>query len=125
MYEIFESLLLENGVKSATVAKETGIAKSTFSDWKKGKSSPKQDKLKKIADYFGVSVEYLMTGKEPTLDYLYTDENAEFLIDVTRKAKDSKFIEQMKKYMSLINEDKKSVDDIIDFMYEKEKKEEN
>lgn len=36
----------------------------TLSDWKNGKSTPKQDKLMKIADYFGVTVEYLMTGEE-------------------------------------------------------------
>lgn len=29
-----------------------------------GKITPKQDKLKLIADYFGVNVDYLMTGKE-------------------------------------------------------------
>ena len=33
-------------------------------NWKQGKYTPKQDKLQKIADYFGVSLEYLMTGKE-------------------------------------------------------------
>lgn len=31
-----------------------------FSDWKSGKSKPKVDKLKKIADYFGVTIEYFL-----------------------------------------------------------------
>ncbi|MPN11830.1 hypothetical protein SDC9_159138 [bioreactor metagenome] len=35
-----------------------------LSEWKKGSYTPKQDKLQKIADYFGVTVDYLMTGKE-------------------------------------------------------------
>ena len=31
---------------------------------KAGRYTPKQDKMQKIADYFGVSIEYLMTGEE-------------------------------------------------------------
>lgn len=64
MYEIYLKLLKEKGVKTSDVCKATGIVASTFSDWKKGKSSPKQDKLMKISDFFGVSLEYLMTGKD-------------------------------------------------------------
>lgn len=64
MYEIYCKLRDERKVKDADVVKETGITKSTFSDWKNGRSKPKQEKLQKIADYFGVTVDYLMTGKE-------------------------------------------------------------
>lgn len=64
MYSIFEQLLQKYGVSTYKVSKETGIAQSVFSSWKNGISTPKQDKMKKIADYFGVTVDYLMTGKE-------------------------------------------------------------
>lgn len=64
MYEIFEQLLSKYGVTAYKVAKETGITTATLTNWKQGKYTPKQDKLQKIADYFGVSLEYLMTGKE-------------------------------------------------------------
>lgn len=64
MYEIFMKLLEKHGVTAYRISKATGIASSTFTDWKNGRSTPKQDKLQKIADYFGVSIEYLMTGKE-------------------------------------------------------------
>lgn len=60
MYEIFEQLLQKYNVTAYKVGKETGIPGSTFSAWKAGISKPKPDKLKKIADYFGVSVDYLM-----------------------------------------------------------------
>lgn len=127
MYEIFLKLLNEKGVTAYKVGKATGIAGSTFTDWKSGRSVPKQEKLQKIADYFGVSLDYLMTGKEsnPSMDYLYTDENSDFLIEVTNKAKDKGFVERMKKYMSLLSEDQKSINDMIDFMYNKEKKDED
>lgn len=64
MYEILGKLLKKYGVTAYRVSKETGVPQSTLSDWKRGISTPKQDKLKKIADYFGVTLEYLMTGKE-------------------------------------------------------------
>lgn len=60
MYEIFSTLLQKHGVTPYKVSKETGIPQSTLSDWKRGISTPKNDKLQKIADYFGVSLAYLM-----------------------------------------------------------------
>lgn len=64
MYEIYCKLRDERKVKDADVVRETGITKSTFSDWKNGRSKPKQEKLQKIADFFGVTVDFLMTGKD-------------------------------------------------------------
>ena len=64
MYSIFEQLLQKHGVSTYRVSKDTGIAQSVFSSWKNGISTPKQDKMKKIADYFGVTVDYLMIGKD-------------------------------------------------------------
>ena len=60
LYKKYEKLCLEQGKTSYQVAKETGISQSTLSDWKNGRSNPKIDKLKIIADYFGVSVEYFL-----------------------------------------------------------------
>lgn len=119
-YENFEKLCKENNVKPATVSKATGVPTSTLTNWKQGNYTPKQITLQPIADYFNVSVDYLMTGKEPQFDYLYTDENADFLVEVTKMAKNQEFVERMMKYMSLMKENKKSVDDMIDYMYDKE-----
>lgn len=60
MYEIFEKLMADKGVTPYRVFKETGVSQSSLSDWKRGRSVPKIDKLKKIAKYFDVTVEYLM-----------------------------------------------------------------
>ena len=65
MYEIYEQLLQEHGITSYKVSKDTGIAQSVLSSWKNGNSKPKPDKLKKIAEYFNVSIEYLMGGEDP------------------------------------------------------------
>ena len=64
-YKNFEELLKSNGSTVYRVSKETGIPASTFSDWKNGRSAPKAEKLKKIADYFNVSLDYLINGNDP------------------------------------------------------------
>lgn len=64
MYEIFEQLLQKYGVSAYKVSKATGVTQSTLSDWKRGRSTPKSENMKKLSDYFGVSIDYLMTGKE-------------------------------------------------------------
>ena len=60
MYEIFEKLLNERGITAYRVSKDTGIPTSTLSDWKNGRSNPKADKLKILADYFGVDIKDLL-----------------------------------------------------------------
>lgn len=62
-YSVFDELCKKKGVRPADVTRATGITSATFSEWKKGTYTPKADKLKKIADYFGVTVEYLKTGE--------------------------------------------------------------
>lgn len=64
MYEKYVALRDEKGVTDYRVAMETGVTKSTFSDWKSGRSVPKLDKLLAIAKYFGVPVEYFADEKK-------------------------------------------------------------
>lgn len=60
MYVKFERLLKERNLTPYRVSLDTGIAQSTLSDWKSGRSKPKVDKLKILADYFGVSIKYFL-----------------------------------------------------------------
>lgn len=60
MYEKYIALRDEKGVTDYAVAMATGIGVSTFSDWKSGRSKPKIEKLVKIAEYFGVTIEELI-----------------------------------------------------------------
>lgn len=58
MYDKFERLLEERNVTPYRVHKETGISTATLSDWKKGKSQPKKDKIEKLCEYFNVPLSY-------------------------------------------------------------------
>ena len=57
LYRVYVTLRDGKGVRDYEIAKATGINPVAFSEWKKGKSVPKFDRLVKIADYFGVSTE--------------------------------------------------------------------
>nr|DAU96233.1 MAG TPA: Repressor protein CI [Caudoviricetes sp.] len=60
MYAKYAKLRDKKGVTDYRVSEDTKITKSTFSDWKSGRSNPKIDKLKILADYFGVNIEYFL-----------------------------------------------------------------
>ena len=60
MYEKYSALLAKTHKTSYRVSIDTGIPQSVLSDWKTGRSKPKIDKLKILADYFGVSIEYFV-----------------------------------------------------------------
>lgn len=60
LYEKFERLLSERNLTSYKVSLATGIAQSSLSDWKRGISKPKVDKLQILADYFSVPLEYFL-----------------------------------------------------------------
>ena len=66
MYERYVELRNQKGVSDYRVAKDTGIPKSTFSDWKSGRSKPKIAKLKILAGYFGVAVDELISATDET-----------------------------------------------------------
>ena len=85
MYNKYCEIRDSKGVKDATVAKETGIPKSTFTDWKNGRSEPKKEKLQKIADYFNVPISYFLSDvkKSQQLDgYYINDETAQIAQEI-------------------------------------------
>lgn len=60
LYEKFKTLVETRGVSVYTVAVATGIPYTCLADWKAGRSKPKIDKLKKLAEYFGVTLDYFV-----------------------------------------------------------------
>lgn len=60
MYEKYAKLRDERHMTDYRVAKETGISTATLTQWKKGRSTPKVDKMLKIAKLLGVKLEDLV-----------------------------------------------------------------
>ena len=64
VYDKFCDLCSQKGVSPSKAAMDAGFSKSLISKWKsKQEIVPSSEVLQKIADYFGVSVDYLL-GKE-------------------------------------------------------------
>lgn len=59
-FKKLQALANSRGISLYKVANDLGFGRSLFSDWKSGKSMPKIEKLIKIADYFGVTVDYFI-----------------------------------------------------------------
>lgn len=62
VYERIENLRHSQRISQGKLEKELGFSNGSISKWKN--SMPTPERLQKIADYFGVTVDYLMTGKE-------------------------------------------------------------
>ena len=60
--ENFVRLCNEKGVAPSKVVESIGLKRSAFSQWT-DESVPRQATLMRIADYFGVTVDYLVGGK--------------------------------------------------------------
>ena len=59
----------ERGVKASDVARQTGIKRAAISKWKTGRTSPGVNALILLADYFGVTVDYLVGRDTPNNTY--------------------------------------------------------
>lgn len=107
-YERLEELRNKSGISQGKLEKELGFSNGSISKWKN--SMPTHERLQKVADYFGVPLEYLTTGKMPEdtpsyypddvkemADFMFQNPEYKVLFDATRKVKpeDINFIREM------------------------------
>ena len=67
-YNIFKQLCDERGVSVSRACIEMGLSRSIAAKWKSTKTNPSADVLPAIANYFGVTIDYLLgqeTKKSP------------------------------------------------------------
>ena len=76
LYERIETLRKSKNISQGKLEKELGFSNGSISKWKN--STPTTERLQKLADYFGVTVEYLLTGEEKeSAGYYLNDETAQ------------------------------------------------
>ena len=56
----FKELRLEKELKQSDFAKIMNLAPNTISSWERGNSSPDLNELKRIAQFFDVTADYLL-----------------------------------------------------------------
>ena len=84
-YENYKKIRDSKGVRDVDVAKATGIDQSTFSHWSKNKYTPKENKLKSIADYFGITLSELEVQDISELDSLSASKSHNIFGDIIKK----------------------------------------
>lgn len=62
-WKLVRELLAEKKLTQTGIARSIGIEVRTFQDWVYSKKLPDTESAKKIADFLGVSLDYLLTGK--------------------------------------------------------------
>ena len=58
IYSKIKKMCKANGINIDRLEKACGLSNGTISYWRKG--SPRVENLQKVADYFGVSIEFLL-----------------------------------------------------------------
>lgn len=67
-WDAFARIIAERKISANKIATDLGFHSALFSDWKRGKSKPKADKLLKIAEYLNVPIEtFIGEGQIPVL----------------------------------------------------------
>lgn len=59
------NLLNENNIEQQKFASDIGVTKQSISEWKSGKTKSYMKCIDRIADYFGVTIDYLLSNETP------------------------------------------------------------
>lgn len=108
--ERIKELCKDSGISMNKLEDECGFAKGYIS--KLGKSTPNSGKLQIIADYFGVSLDFLMTGEEMSIKF--SEDNAEL---ISKIRKDTELSKALLKYFELSDVQKEYIVNSINLLH--------
>ena len=86
LYELMD----ERGIKAKDITAATGISSGNIADWKSGRSAPKAQSLSMLAEFFGVSVDYLIGNEAKTDAAVFNSDSENILIYGEGKIKRTK-----------------------------------
>ena len=108
-YDIFVQLCERENKKPGTVAREIGFDNSLITHWRKRGFAPKDELKQKIADYFNVTVDYLLGNQDIKKEPSVLDDPKNEIIDKI-----------ITKLCSLSDDNQKKVLDYIELLSLKE-----
>ena len=82
-YDVIKSLCEQKGIAMTALEKELGFGRGSLGKMKNG-GKPSGERLQQIANYFGVSVNYLMTGEDNDSEYVARNETERRLLVLFR-----------------------------------------
>ncbi|MDT1957982.1 helix-turn-helix domain-containing protein [Carnobacterium divergens] len=86
LFDKVSNLSKKQGISLVDLAENLGLSRHAFYSWKT--SSPKADTLQKVADYFGVSTDYLLDREAPINKNAEDDLTTFFRISTEGMSKD-------------------------------------
>lgn len=99
-FDRIEMLLKEKGMTQADLSRASGISTGLISQWKKRMQSPSAEKLKLVADVFGVTVDYLINGDPEKNELPATDRELDDLLNIKKMNPDIRMIARAGKKMT-------------------------
>ena len=114
--EIIERIyqtLSEKDKKAYELCEKLNIRTSTMSTWKARTNDPPARYMKTIADFFGVSLDYLMTGREAPVRKTTTVEEEE-LLELFRRLpadKQQRYLGRLERFLKAYTESQKYLDE--------------
>lgn len=84
---VLKTLRTLNNIKQADLAKTIGVSASTIGMYEQGRREPDFDILQKIADYFNVSIDYLI-GKAEKSDSKISEKDEKDIAKTMKKLKE-------------------------------------
>jgi len=86
--QVLDELMTKNDISAYKISKDTGISDRLIGYWRKGEKLPGAENLLIIANYFGISVDYLLTGEEKNTQANQLSENEQELLSNFQKLSD-------------------------------------
>lgn len=112
-YDIYCALCQKNGLTPSGAASKIGFNRASVTMWKNTGKAPKQELLLKIAEFFGVTTDYLLTGedtkKAPTQEDERTISDKELMFALWGDSQnvDEADLEDVRRYAAFVKERKK------------------
>lgn len=88
-----------------------GFSSATISTWKKNNRPPRADDLFRIAQYIGVSMEWLLTGQKMYMDEIFLSEDEKKQFILSKRERDL-----IENYKLLSEKEKKAVDSEVEIL---------
>lgn len=98
MYKIIDTLLTERGISGAKMSADLGMSRSFMTELRKGRAkSVKIETAQRIADYFGVSVGFLMGEEEKEMPLVNGDKELTEYLEMLKTRPECRMLFQLTK----------------------------
>ena len=111
-FDRFEDLCKQKGVSKQRACIDCGLSRTAWNKWKAG-AIPNGDAVQSLADYFGVTTDYLLTGEEtkkaPTQEgeRKVSDDDIKFALWGTREI-DGEVLDRVRQFAKFAQENEKN-----------------